>query len=75
MAKKYKISKSNLNEFFSFFGDKKKPAQIQSLIDKDPVLQRIDKKIADLNKDAADQMFKEYPDTIDILKKYGLYKR
>jgi hypothetical protein len=75
MAKKYKISKKNLNEFFSFFGDKKKPAQIQSLIDKDPVLQRIDKKIADLNKDAADQMFKEYPDTIDILKKYGLYKR
>ena len=75
MAKKYKISKKNLNEFFSFFGDKKKPAQIQSLIDKDPVLQRIDKKIADLNKDAAHQMFKEYPDTIDILKKYGLYKR
>jgi hypothetical protein len=75
MAKKYKISKKNLNEFFNFFGDKKKPAQIQSIIDKDPVLQKLDKKIADLNKDAADQMFKEYPYTIDILKKYGLYKR
>lgn len=75
MAKKYKISKKNLNEFFGFFGNKKKPAQIQSLIDNDPVLQRIDKKIADLNKSAADQMFKEHPYTIDILKKYGLYNR
>jgi hypothetical protein len=75
MAKKYKISKSNLNEFFSFFGDKKKPSQIQSIIDKDPVLQKLDKDIADLNKASADRMFKKYPYTIDILKKYGLYKR
>jgi hypothetical protein len=75
MAKKYKISKSNLNEFFGFFGNKKKPAQIQSVIDNDPVLKKLDKDIADLNKASADRMFKKYPDTIDILKKYGLYNR
>jgi hypothetical protein len=71
MATKYKISKKNLNEFFSFFGNKKKPSQIQSLIDKDPILQKLDKKIADLNKDASDQMLKKFPDTIATLKKYG----
>ena len=60
------------------FGPKSKGNKNMSLkdiVDNDPVIKSIDEKIAKLNKDAADQMFKEYPDTIAILKKYGLYNR
>lgn len=39
--KKYKISKSKLNEFWNFFG-KKKPEELQKIIDDDEVLKKID---------------------------------
>jgi hypothetical protein len=66
---KYKISKSNLKEFFGFFGDKKKPKDLQSVIDNDPVLKKLDADIARLN-NRSGQMSTE---TIAILKKYGAY--
>ena len=48
--KKYKISKKNLKEFFGFFTSKKKtPAEIQKLIDNDPVLQRLEKDMRAIN--------------------------
>ena len=66
---KYKISKSNLKEFFGFFGKKRKPRDIQKLIDMDPQLQAIDKKLKAINK--------KYEDDIDprwqaAKKKYGI---
>ena len=42
--KKYKISKSNLKEFFGLFG-KKKPQTMQQVIDNDPVLKQLDKEL------------------------------
>jgi hypothetical protein len=66
---KYKISKSNLKEFFGFFGKKNKPKDIQDLIDNDPELKVIDKRIAAINK--------KYEKNIDprwqaMKKQYGL---
>jgi hypothetical protein len=42
---KYKISKSNLKEFFGLFGRSKedRQAKINQLIDNDPVLKKLDK--------------------------------
>jgi hypothetical protein len=45
MAKKYKIKKSNLTEFFGWFSKKDPPKQIQQLIDDDPELQKLRDKI------------------------------
>ena len=44
---------------------------MEDIVDNDPVIKSIDEKIAKLNKDAADQMFKEHPYTVEILEKYG----
>ena len=63
---KYKISKSNLKEFFGFFGKKNKPKKFQDILDNDPVLQKLDSELKDINK--------KYPlsqDQIAVLKKYG----
>lgn len=46
--KKYKISESNLNEFWGWFTKKNKPTTLQNLIDADPELKQIDKDIKDL---------------------------
>jgi hypothetical protein len=45
--KKYKISESKLNEFWGWFG-KKKPQNLQNVIDNDPELKKIDQEIKDL---------------------------
>jgi hypothetical protein len=66
---KYKISKSNLKEFFGFFGDKKKPKDLQSVIDNDPILKKLDADIAKLNNRSGQLP----PETVAILKKYGAY--
>lgn len=71
MAKKYKISESNLKEFFGLFGKKDKPKQIQTIIDNDPVLKSIDKKITDMDKTATQNMIKKYPEMKQFLKKHG----
>ena len=47
--KKYKISKSNIKEFFGLFG-KKKPQTLQSIIDNDPVLQKLYNEMEDIAK-------------------------
>lgn len=74
MAKKYKISRKNLNEFFSFFGKKKAPDEIRKIIDNDPVLKKLDRDIGDINDRAGERMKKTLdPGTLSILKKYGLY--
>ena len=65
--KKYKISKSNLKEFFGFFGKKKKPKDLQQVIDNDPVLKKLDADIEKLNQ----QYGKLDPEHVKILKKYG----
>ena len=67
--KKYKISKSNLKEFFGFFGKKKKPKDLQQVIDNDPQLKKIDAEIARLN----NQSGQLSPEFVKILKKYGAY--
>ena len=60
MAKKYKISRKNLNEFFSFFGKKKAPDEIRKIIDNDPVLRKLDRDIGDMNDKAAKRMEKTF---------------
>ena len=67
IMKKYKISKSNLKEFFGFFGKKKKPKDLQQVIDNDPVLKKLDADIEKLNQ----QYGKLDPEHVKILKKYG----
>jgi len=47
--KKYKISKSNLKEFFGLFG-KKKPQTLQSIIDADPIMRKLDDEMADISR-------------------------
>jgi hypothetical protein len=66
---KYKISKSNLKEFFGWFGDKKKPKDLQAVIDNDPQLRKIDAEIARLNNRSGELS----PEFVKILKKYGAY--
>lgn len=68
---KYKISKENINEFFGFFGKKKKPKDIDTIIKNDPILQKIDKEIGDLNDKAAERLRKDV-DAMKILKKLGI---
>ena len=65
--KKYKISKSNLKEFFGFFGKKKKPKDLQQVIDNDPVLKKLDADIEKLHQNYG----KLDPEYVKILKKYG----
>jgi hypothetical protein len=66
--RKYKISKSNLKEFFGFFGKKKKPKDLQQVIDNDPILKKLDADIEKLNQ----QYGKLDPEHVKILKKYGV---
>lgn len=67
MKKKYKISKSNLKEFFGYFGKKKKPKDLQYVIDNDPELKKIDANIAKLHQKSGQLD----PEFVKILKKYG----
>jgi hypothetical protein len=47
--KRYKISESKLNEFWGWFG-KKKPQTLQQVIDNDPVLNKLDDELYDINR-------------------------
>ena len=47
--KKYKISKYNLKEFWGMFG-KKKPQTLQSIIDADPIMRKLDDEMADISR-------------------------
>ena len=68
---RYKISKKNVNEFFGLFGKKKKPKSVDDLIKNDPILQKLDKEIEDINKKASKHIRRDKV-TMDILKKYGI---
>lgn len=71
---KYKIKKENLNEFWGLFG-KKKPQSLQQIIDNDPVLNKLDDELADINKTylpKLKKMQKEDPTAFDSLVKMGL---
>lgn len=72
--KKYKISESNLKEFWGWFG-KKKPQSLQQLVDKDPVLKKIDREIQDTIDSSVPFLLnlkKEKPHVWDVLVKGGL---
>ena len=68
---RYKISNENINEFFGLFGKKKKPKSIDDLINNDPILQKLDKEIGDLNQ-KADKYLKQDKEYMAILKKLGI---
>ena len=68
---RYKISKENINEFFGLIGKKKKPKNVDDLIKNDPVLQKLDKEIGDLNKKASKHI-KNDKEYMSLLKKYGI---
>ncbi len=58
MAKKYKISKKNLKEFFGLFSKKPVPDKLQQLIDDDPELKKIYAKIDKVNRESLPYMEK-----------------
>jgi hypothetical protein len=68
---KYKISKKNLKDFFGFFEKKNKPKDIDTIIQNDVVLQKLDKQIGDLNDKAAERLKKDV-EAMKILKKLGI---
>jgi hypothetical protein len=47
---------------------------IQHIIDNDPILKQLDKKIADMNKNATQNMVKKYPEMKQLFQKYGYNK-
>lgn len=68
---KYKISKSNLKEFFGLFGKKDKPKDIEQLLKDNPRLKAIDAEITKLNKDAAKTLEND-PIAMRVLKKHDI---
>ena len=68
---RYKISNENINEFFGLFGKKKKPKSIDDLINNDPILQKLDKEIGDLNREAGKYLKKD-KEYMALLKKHGI---
>ena len=66
--KKYKISKSNLKEFFGLFG-KKKPQTLQSIIDADPVMKKLDNEMEDLAKTFIPRIRKMKDEQPELFKK------
>jgi hypothetical protein len=72
---KYKISKSNLKEFFGLFGKKNPPEKIQKIIDNDPTLQKLRadyKKVNDKFKPRIDKIKDEDPELFKILQDAGM---
>ena len=72
--KRYKISKENLNEFWGWFG-KKKPQTLQQIIDNDPVLNKLDDELYDINRSYIPKLQKvkdTQPENWKQLVKYGL---
>ena len=73
--KKYKISKSNLKEFFGWFRKKNVPNKLQSVIDNDPILQKLRADVVKINNKYADdfeKIKKEEPEYYAMLVKAGL---
>jgi hypothetical protein len=66
--KKYKVSKSNLKEFFGLFG-KKKPQTLQSIIDADPIMKKLDKEMEDIAKEFIPRFRKIRDEKPELFKK------
>lgn len=75
--KKYKISESNLKEFWGLFG-KPKPKTMQQIIDDDPILKKLDAEIGDINtkyEPRLRQMKKSDPSFFKKLQNIGLISK
>lgn len=73
--KKYKIKRKNLKEFFGFFGLKKKPEEIQQIIDNDPVLKKLEKELIAINTKAQSSLEKRVPpERLEKYRKMGWIK-
>jgi hypothetical protein len=75
MAKKYKIKKENLTEFFTWFTKKNVPPKIEDLINNDPELKKLKVKldaIIDSSVPEFEKMKKENPKEYQALKSVGL---
>ena len=73
--KRYKISESNLKEFFGWFGRKNPPQKIQQLIDDDPQLQQLRADFSKINHkydDYFEKVKKENPELWKIMQSTGL---
>ena len=66
--KKYKISKSNLKEFWGMFG-KKKPQTLQSIIDADPIMKKLDDEMKDIAKEFIPRFRKIRDEQPELFKK------
>lgn len=72
---KYKISKSNLKEFFGLIKRKKTPEEIERLINNDPVLQKLQndlRVINDKSKEHLDKLKNRNPKLHNWLKDSGM---
>jgi alpha-ketoglutarate-dependent taurine dioxygenase len=77
MARKYKISESNLNEFWGLFFSKKTPEKLQKVIDTDPVLKKLKDDAKDINDKAKgyiDKLKKSDPDIYQYLQTHGFIR-
>lgn len=63
-----------LLKFFGVISEtkEKKSKKISAIIDNDPVLKKLDKDIADINKKATERMKTYDPDWIELLRKNGV---
>jgi hypothetical protein len=77
MAKKYKISENNLQEFWGLFTNKKTPEKLQAIVNNDPVLKKLQsdlRNIHDKATDYLDTVKKEEPEIYQYLQKNGFIK-
>ena len=66
--KKYKISKSNLKEFWGMMG-KKKPQSLQAIIDSDPIMKKLDAEMMGIAKDFIPKLRKIRDEQPELFKK------
>ena len=76
--KKYKISESNLNEFWNLFSKKPAPDKLQKLIDNDPVLAKLQDELDDIDRSYMPKLRKmkiEDPHTFKFLQDQGFISK
>jgi|LauGreDrversion4_2_1035121.scaffolds.fasta_scaffold557356_1 uncharacterized protein YdeI (YjbR/CyaY-like superfamily) len=73
--KKYKISESNLKEFWNLFSKKPTPDKLQTVIDNDPVLKKLQDELDDIDRSYIPKLRKmkqEQPRTFEYLQSIGM---
>ncbi len=76
--KKYKISESNLKEFWNLFSKKPSPNKLQQVIDNDPVLKKLQDELDDIDRSYIPQMRKlksEDPEVFKYLQDTGFISK